>query len=418
MQYSIIQPIIIAVALGFMIGMQRTMRAPGTTHEHIAGSRTFALIALMGYISGWLGSAIDGLVPVVAAVMGLLISLSYALRAIRLHKMGMTTQATALITFFLGLMLFMKAQEYAIFISVLVVVILEIKPRLKAFESHLSSTDIDAAVLLLAMSFLILPILPDAMVGPYALFNPYKTWLMAIIIAAISFVGYAAVKLLGQRFGVLIAGAAGGLVSSTAVTISLSKRYNRQQDLIDSYGSSIAIASTIMLTRVLIVTAIFNIDLTRALAPAYLAATLIGILYSYLLYRRSVHRDTAPQSTDPVTNPLQLSEAIKFALLFGIVYGALTLTRTHFGVTGIYLLSLLTGITDVDAITLSLSELTSKELLTLTPAMFGIVIASVANSGFKLSIVFWRGGASLGWKMMQFYLLTLGTLGAVLSLTL
>ena len=129
----------------------------------------------------------------------------------------MTTQVAAVVTFFLGLMVYEGLDHYAIFIAVLMVVLLEIKPRLQEFEAHLSPADINAAVLLLAMSFIVLPVLPDEMVGPYAVFNPYKTWLMAVVIAAISFVGYAAIKMLGQKRGIFITGAAGGLVRNNFV---------------------------------------------------------------------------------------------------------------------------------------------------------------------------------------------------------
>ena len=417
MEYAIIQSIVIALLLGFMIGMQRTMSRLPKGEQSFAGSRTFALISLIGYLSGWLGETIEGFIFAAMAVIGLLLGISYYLKVTRFHKTGMTTQIAAVVTFFLGLMVYAQLQHYAIFIAVMMVVLLEIKPHLQEFEAHLSATDIDAAVLLLAMSFIVLPVLPNEMIGPYALFNPYKTWLMAVIIAAISFVGYAAVKLLGQKHGVFITGAAGGLVSSTAVSISLSKMYASQRPFLNNYAGGVAVACTFMYLRVLFEAAVIHPALAKALAPAYLAAAGIGLLFSYYLFTHSQTADIQLEENTLAKNPLQLSEALKFGLLFGVIYGAIAFTQNRFGEIGVYVVSLVSGITDVDAITLSLSEMSGNEKLGMETAMNGIVIASVVNSLVKLGIVYWIGGVKLGWRVTQFFLLTLGVMGGGLYLT-
>jgi len=417
MEYSIIKAIVIALLLGFMIGMQRTMSRLPKGEQHFAGSRTFALIALIGYLSGWLGETVDGFVFAATAVIGLLVGVSYYLKVTRFHKTGMTTQVAAVVTFFLGLMIYADLQNYAIFIAVLMVVLLEIKPRLQEFEAQLSSTDINAAVLLLAMSFIVLPVLPNEMIGPYELFNPYKTWLMAVIIAAISFVGYAAIKLLGHKRGVFITGAAGGLVSSTAVSISLSKMFEKQFQFINNYAGGVAIACTFMYLRVLFEATVIYPDLAVVLAPAYTAASLVGLAVSRYLYTHSAAADIQLEEQRFAKNPLQLSEALKFGLLFGVIYGAIAFTQNRFGDIGVYLVSLISGITDVDAITLSLSELAKGEKIAMATAMNGVVIASVVNSLVKLGIVYWIGGARLGWRVAQFFILTLGVMGGALYLT-
>ncbi|MEJ2500754.1 MAG: MgtC/SapB family protein [Campylobacterales bacterium] len=328
MEYAIIKSIVIALLIGFMVGMQRTISRLPKGEQNFAGSRTFALIALIGYLAGWLGETIEGFVFAATAVIGMLVGISYYLKVTRFH-----------------------------IIAVLMVVLLEIKPHLQEFESHLSSTDINAAILLLAMSFIVLPVLPNEMIGPYELFNPYKTWLMAVIIAAISFVGYAAIKLLGPKRGIFITGAAGGLVSSTAVSISLSKMFEKQFQFINNYAGGVAVACTFMYLRVLFEAAVIHPALAKALAPAYVAASAIGIVFSYFLYNRSHTADIHFEEQAIAKNPLQLSEALKFGLLFGVIYGAIAFTQGRFGDIGVYIVSFISGITDVDAITLSLSEL-------------------------------------------------------------
>jgi uncharacterized membrane protein (DUF4010 family) len=217
-----------------MIGMQRTMTYLYRGEQAFAGSRTFALIALTGFLSGWLEKYISGFILVSTAAFALLVAVSYVLKVKEQRKWGMTTQIAAIITFFLGMIVWYGLTDYAIFIGVIIIILLEIKPRLQQLETHIGPGDIHAVTLLLAMSFVVLPILPDKMIGPYHLFNPYKTWLMAVIIAGISFVGYVAIKVLGQKHGVFLTGAAGGLISSTAVSISLSKMFQRKYELLNS----------------------------------------------------------------------------------------------------------------------------------------------------------------------------------------
>ncbi len=417
MDYTVVTSIVIALLLGFMIGMQRTLTYLPEGEEAFAGGRTFALLSLCGYLAGLLSERIEGFVFAVMLVVGLLIGLSYYLKVTRFHKRGMTTQIAAVITFLLGLMLYENLQTYAVFIAVLTVVLLEMKPRLRRFESHLSASDIHAAIVLLAMSFIVLPMLPDEMIGPYHLFNPYKTWLMAVIIAAISFAGYAAIKLLGQKHGVYITGAAGGLISSTAVSISLSKMFEKQYELLDNYAGGIAVACTFMYLRVLFEAVVIQPELALYLAPAYLAASLGGLAFSYFLYAHSKTADISFENTTVAKNPLQLSEAIKFGILFGIIYGAIAFVQTRYGDIGVYIVSVFSGITDVDAITLSLSELAKDGKLAMIASINGIVIASVTNSLVKLGIVFWLGGGRLGWRMTQFFILTLGLMGGALYVT-
>jgi uncharacterized membrane protein (DUF4010 family) len=146
-------------------------------------------------------------------------------------------------------------------------------------------------------------------------------------------------------------------------------------------------------------------------------ATLVGLLFVRHLYTHSAAADITLEEQGIGKNPLQLSEAIKFGLLFGIIYGAIAFTQNRFGDIGVYVVSFISGITDVDAITLSLSELAKSEKLSMHTAMNGVVIASVVNSLVKLGIVFWIGGGKLGWRVAQFFILTLGVMGAALYLT-
>jgi uncharacterized membrane protein (DUF4010 family) len=411
MDYSTIQSLATVILLGFAIGMQRSLTYMRFDRHSFGGSRTFALIALAGYIAAWLDARYPGAVLGVLGVLGALLALAYYHKLTEAGRWGMTSQIAALVTYLLGILGYRGELLWAIFIGVVVIILLEIKPRLQTIERHIGPADVDAAILLLVMSFVILPLLPDKMIGPGHLFNPYKTWLMAVIIAGISFVGYVAVKVLGQKHGVFLTGAAGGLISSTAVSISLSKMFQKQYALINNYAGGIAIACTFMYLRVLFEAFVVHPQLAWRLAPAYLGATLGGLLYSWWFYRHSQAAEINLESSAIAKNPLQLSEAIKFGILFGVIYGAIAFVQGRYGNIGVYLVSFFSGLTDVDAITLSLSQLAKDGKLAETASMNGIVIASVTNSLVKLGIVYWLGGLKLGWKLTLFFLVTLGMMG-------
>jgi len=410
MDQAVIQSILTTLLIGFMIGLQRSLSAILHNQQTFMGSRTFALIALLGYLAGWLESKVAGFVIVVILVLSLLLIVTYYFKAIKLHKLGITTQTAALLTFILGVMVWYGFEQYAIFIAVLIIVLLEIKPKMEQIERHISSTDIHAVILLLVMSFVILPILPDKMVGPYHLFNPYKTWVMAIIIATLSFIGYLAIKFLGQKHGVLITGAAGGLISSTAVSITLASIYPRRLESLKIYTAGIAIAWTFMFIRVFIETLIIDTELAKIVAIPYLLTAVIGVGYVAYQYKSAPTTHLTFHNPQLEKNPLQLSEAIKFGLLFGLIYGAITFVKSRYGDIGVYVVSVISGISDVDAITLSLSEMVKEQHLRPTTALIGIVAASYTNTLVKLAITYWLGGKALGWSLSKFTLLITLTL--------
>jgi uncharacterized membrane protein (DUF4010 family) len=398
--------------IGFIIGLQRTMRSyyqSGTfSSREAAGSRTFALISLSGYLSALLAQKLPLLASLLSAGIILLILPSYLFKVYQFHKHGMTTQVAALITFALGIMVALGWRDEAIFIGVAMVVILESKPYLQRVETHIDPAEIRATVLLLAMTFLILPILPDKMVGPYKLINPYKTWLMAVIIAAISYIGYIAIRILGNKRGVMLTGLFGGLISSTAVTITLSKLASLKNMVENNLAAGIAIACTIMFIRVLFEASLISVALAKVLALPYLLAAVGGLIIVYIFYRHAATQQIDITQSILGKNPLQLSEAIKFALLFGLIYGLITVVKSHFGTLGVYAVAALSGLGDVDAITLSLSELAKEHHLALDAAAYGILIASVSNSLVKLTITFYLAGSRLGLKMALYFLVTLG----------
>jgi len=164
--------------------------------------------------------------------------------------------------------------------------------------------------------------------------------------------------------------------------------------------------------RVLFEAFVINQKVALTLLLPYAAASLSGLVFVYILYRHSKSATFDLEETNIAKNPLQLSEALKFGLLFGIIYGAISVVQGNYGNIGVYIISTLSGITDVDAITLSLSQLSSDQKLSIQASAIGIVIASVTNSLVKLGIVYWIGGKALGWRLTLFFIITLGMMGA------
>ena len=385
MDTQILKAFFISALLGFIIGLERNVSFVSEKEEGFAGCRTFALISMLGFLSAWINEKIDYFLLISFFIVGIITAIAYFLKVTHYSKQGTTTHIAALITFLIGVMMHKGLYHYAIAISVFTVLILNLKTKLKKIENSLTLKEVNAGILLLIMSFVLLPILPNKNIGPYELFNPYKTWLMAIIIASLSFIGYLGIKFFGEKRGILFTAAAGGFVSSTAVTASMSAMFKNTQTNLYTYLSAIAIANTLMFARVVIEVYITNSYLVKMLFIPYLFAFVYGIWFSYYFYKKSTS-NISTSLNKLEKNPLELAEAVKFAIVFAIIYALVEFSNKHFGNAGLYIISFISGFTDVDAITLSLGEL-SKSSLLLSSAAIGIVTASISNTVTKFFIV-------------------------------
>ncbi len=411
---TLVKQIVAVLGIGLMIGFQREIYYRLQKRDEFAGTRTFTLITLLGYLAALIQKNVPFFLP--AALFGfvLLVITAYAYKLYLQKHRGATTEVTALLSFMLGVMVYYGHTGFAVFLAVIIVVFLEFKSRFVLFERHVEKKDIQAAVLFLLLTFVVLPVLPNRTIDAWHVFNPYQTWLMVVLVAGISFVGYVAVKILGPKRGIYLTGIFGGLISSTAVSITLSKLYATRRQFLRNYAGGIAIASTLMYLRVLIEASVFNFDLAKVLLFPYLAAAGTGLAFVYYLYITT--RTHAKEEVAEQSNPLEISEALKLGLLFGFILGSLGFFNEHFGNAGVYAVSALSGLTDVDAITLSLSRLAYGKLSP-QAAVYGIVIATTVNSFMKLGMVFSLGGRKIGFSMALFYLLTLGSMAAALFWT-
>ncbi len=396
----------VALVIGILIGMEREYAKPND-EKMFAGVRTFALLALVGCTGALLVDITETSLAFlgVLAIIGALITVSYFVSAWR-GEMGLTTEIAGLFTVILGALCYWDYLELAAALAVVMTVLLSLKVELESFADRMSRDDILAALKFAVITIIILPLLPREPLGPppFDVLIPYNIWLMVVLISGINFLGYILVKLVGPRQGIGLTGLLGGLVSSTAVTLSFSERSQREINLAKPFALAIIFAWTVMFGRVLVEVAVINLELLKILWIPITAAAIAGLLYSYWLYRKQKFDETGEVA---VSNPFELWAAIKFGLLYAAVLLVSRTAQLYFGDTGIYVSAILSGLVDVDAITLSMAQLSKHGEVALETAELAIVLAAMSNTVVKGGIVLVSGTMALRKAILPGFLLIL-----------
>lgn len=383
-----------ALLIGALVGVEREKRKLEEGDHGIAGLRTFILVALIGAVSGYLAeaAALPWLVVVaVIAVAGPVIAGYVTLARVRPDSLGLTTELAAIAVCLLGAMTMLGHRELAIGLGVVTAAVLAYKQPLHGLVAKLGWDDVYAGVRLLVASFIVLPLLPDRPLDPWAALNPYKLWLLVILISSLSLVGYVATRWLGSGRGTVLTGITGGLVSSTAVTLSFAKRGRDEPQAAAALACGILLAWAVMFGRILGLVLAVNRELLWPLLPPMLAMGAVTLVGCWLLYR---HSGTAEGKEDvPLRNPFSLTAAVKFGLLFAAVLLLVKGAQLYFPDGGVYILAALAGLTDVDAITLSMTDYARSNPTTV--AALAVVIAAVSNTLVKCAMVTSLGGPAL-----------------------
>lgn len=374
-EYSIVSHIILSLVIGFIIGLQRELNNIYRNRKDLAGSRTFALVALLGYLGAFLN---------VNIFLGLivLIGVGYYINAKQDDHKGITTEVALILTYLLGILI-ARDQVLAIFIAVLIVFILNIKDKLVQIEEKIDKEEVDATAIFLLITLTVLPILPNETVDKWNLINPFKLWFFVVLVSSISFVGYILSKRYSDK-GIYLTGFLGGLVSSTATTVIFSKRSKENKLLSKETAIGIGLANSMMFFRVFLWVLLLNISLAMFIIIPFVLASFSGFLYLYILSKGG------EKITQKIkfTNPFDVFESIKYGLLFGAVFIGIQLGYNYFGNKGVYIVSLFAGISDVDAVTIAMSEMKN---ITTSIAGLGIVIATISNQISKLIYSFFIG---------------------------
>lgn len=365
--------------LGGLTGLVRQWNERGRT---VAGVRTFALWSAFGFVAMQLERAgvpwmlLGGLVAITVLLA------AEALRPADDKTAGLTTTTAALLTYLGGAMLGAGLSRYAVGLAILVAVIVGLRNLTAAWSGRLTETDVRAGLQFAFLSGVILPLVPDEKLG--GVFNPYDTWRMVVLVAGVNFAGYAAMRLLGERAGAALTGVVGGLASSTAVTLAFSRRSRERPENGAAHAQAVLLACAVMVPRVLIILVALDPALGAALllpAAAVLVATLLTPLRLYF-----ASPDRVEVGAPPMGNPLNLGQSVKFALLYAIIVFLLDASRGATGAAGLYTVSFLSGLTDMDAISLSLAGRTGAGELTPGIAAAAIILAMAANTLVKLGL--------------------------------
>lgn len=399
----ILQQLASALALGLLIGLERGWHLRKQSDgERVAGLRTYGLISLLGGIFALLAQQIEMLLLGFGFIGLVMVTIAaYYQRISELNDIGITSVIAILLTFLLGALCTLGLVHIAAPAAVVIALLLSIKPVLHRFLRKLEHIELYAVLKMLLISVVILPVLPNHTFDPWDALNPYQIWWMVVLIAAISFIGYFAIKMAGTRQGMLITGIFGGLASSTAVTLHLSRLTHEQPGYTNATAAGILAACATMFPRLLIITYIFNPLLgQQLLLPVLLIASLIYLLTFVFWYQSKTEKHPTQQSAQPpLRNPFQLTSALQFGLLLAMIMLLSRVMVNYFGDSGIYLLAATSGIADVDAISLSITQM-SLQQLPLEIATRAILLAAIINSLVKTSIAFFAGSRQLGGRII------------------
>lgn len=410
--YALLERLLLALAIGFMIGVERGWQEREMKDgARAAGVRTYALIGLLGGVCALLipfaGSLFLG-----AAFVAFAASLAlFEWREANVFDSASATGMIAgLITFAIGAYAAVGNMVVAGVCGIAATFILAERKALHAFVENLKWTELRAGLLLLVMSFVLLPLLPDHPIDPWQALNPRQLWLMIVIIAALSFVGYISVRVAGERAGLIYAAAAGGFVSSTTVTWTYARLARAQPDSSMPLAAGVTTSWAVSLTRMSAIGIALAPGLLWPLASVLAVPVLLLLGASFLLYRRAAME----QERSPLilTNPFELSEVLKFGLLLAAVTFIAKVTGSGTNQLGLIPLAAISGLVDVDPITLSTAKI-AGQAVTLPFAATVIVIAGAANQLCKtvLAIV-------LGSRAFAFYVAAASAISAVSAVVL
>jgi uncharacterized membrane protein (DUF4010 family) len=403
---------ITSLAIGLLIGLERE-RNP-SAH---AGLRTFALVAVFGTLTALLSTRLNSPLLLIAgllAVAGMIIS-SYLHKNGENNDPGTTTVIALLLSYSLGAMIWYDYTRLAVMLAIGVTALLYFKPELRGFSQKLTRRDLVAVLQFSVLTFIVLPILPDQNYGPYQAVNPHQAWLMVVLISGISLAGYIALHVAGTRYGALFLGIFGGLASSTATTMLYAKNSKSDQTMLNLAASVIVIASLVVVLRLMVVSAVVAHGVLPRLLPILSSGLLFGLLVALYNWRK-MSRETelyVPQTR----NPAELHTAIGFGLLYVAVLLGSAWMKDIAGSHGLYVVALISGLTDVDAITLSSLRLFNLGQLSEHQTVTAITIAFLSNLAFKFGLIIFLGGKSLAKQVsIGFLAIACGVLAGLFAL--
>jgi uncharacterized membrane protein (DUF4010 family) len=380
-----------ALIIGALVGIERERSKALSGNVGIGGVRTFILFALTGAVSAWLSQELGSPWIFVAALasVGALSVAGYVVQSrVKPNAVGLTTETAAIGVCLLGGACTAGYNEMALAVGIAVSAVLAYKEPMHGLVAKLGPDDISAGVKLLAATFIVLPLLPTTAVDPWGVLKPRPLWTLVILIATLSLVGYVATRALGPQRGTAITGLSGGLVSSTAVTLAFAKQSRDEGGKTDdALAGGVLLAWAVMGVRIVVLAAILFTPLVRPLLVPFGAMTIATLAAAFFCLRRGRSEEPAAAGEVVLKNPFSLTSAVKFGLLFAAVLIVVAAAERYLPSQGYYLVAALAGLTDVDAITLSMAGLARNGGVDVRTVVGALVVAALANTVVKCGMV-------------------------------
>ncbi|EKO3854474.1 MULTISPECIES: MgtC/SapB family protein [Vibrio] len=406
----------VALLLGAIVGTQRGWVMRNSVEgSRVAGIRTFSLVGLLGGLVGILANLYTPLLLGFALIaLVILACIAFVIQQRKSEDISITGVVSLVITFVLGSLAVSGEPVLAAAAAVITAVVLDNKRELHQALQRLQEYELDAALRLLLISIVLLPLLPNQAYGPWNALNPYEIWWMVVLIASISFVGYFAIKIGGAKRGILFTSVFAGLSSSTALTLQFSHLSREQSSISPLLASGILLSCGTMFPRLLIVLSVINPQLVTLLWPIVMIMMIVLYFPAWWIWRRSEVGKV--EQSNKQTNPLALQSALFFGVVLAVIMLLSHALSDLFGNAGVLILSALSGITDVDAISLALGR-QSTQTLSVETAALGILIAASVNTVVKMGMVVAIGDKAL-WRRVAPVMVGCVLSGAILFLAL
>ena len=399
-----LSPFLISLAIGLLIGLERE-RNPSAR----AGLRTFALVALSGCLSAMI-SALTASPWIIGAgllIFGAMMVASYY-RNPPEDDPGTTTVAALVVCYGLGVLTWLGEEQIAIVMAILTTLLLYFKPELRVVSHQVTRRDLLSVLQFCVLSFVVLPLLPDQGFGPYAAINPRHVWWMVILVSGLSLAGYAALRIAGPGRGTLLTGLFGGIASSTATTLAFARHAKEDPAQVPQSTRIILIANTVLILRIALLVVAIAPALIQHILPLLGSAFMAAI--GYLIWQRHDPNHTPVKAPFEIKNPAEISAALTFGLLYAAILLASAWLTDRVGQQGIYPLAAVSGLTDLDAITLSTLHMAKLGSVDGQTVAFVIAIALCANMLFKGGLAWIIGGRELARRVAPGYAATLAGL--------
>jgi len=393
MDFLNLYPFLASMLIGALIGAERQRRFEEDNLKGVAGLRTFTLIALLGTLSATLADLYgQSFLMVAFAGFIIILGVGYAYSSRILMRLDFTAMVAAAVTYILGILCYSEEDIFlAAALGILTTAILATKKITHKYVEAVSEAELLDILKMGIMALVIYPLLPNETLDPLEVINPRQIWLMVILVSLISFSGYILIKVLGTKRGLSATGLLGGLVSSTAVATTMATEVKANSDVMPSAVFATAIASCTMFPRVLFITAVVNRDLFLPLLIPMMSMTVAGMGLAYMVIRKEMYMVKQVELKDP----FRLVPALTFGAFFAVILFTSKIANIYFGDAGTYAASIISGLADVDAITLSLSTL-AKSSLGIDIAVLGITLATMTNTMVKLLISYSMGTREFG----------------------